>query len=451
MRWTDRACWLIVSVALVATPAPSATDDVVRVSWMLDGTGGPARHESYITIHNGHIGAVSSERPREAVRLLDFSGNTAIPGLVDAHGHLVNFGLDPDHSNPLLESRERDAWVVCNARLALAGGVTTIRDAGTYDWVLPLRRQLESVGPRWIVAGRQMVKRAPDAYMSAMFVEFDGAPEARSVVRRLRDDGADFIKLRLTRLRPLPALEEVRAIVEEAHRLGLTVAVHTDVPHDDAVHLALAGGVDTLEHNAVLRLKDKTVLADIVPHGIVIVPGMANWEARMETLSRPPGEIIEEPLRSRLPPRLRQLITQHAIEVRAAVEKMVEGGFDPGLRRQQALKETRDAYEAGVLLATGPDTGVSLMPHGRVYKDAYWLAEAGLTIEQVVRAATLNGARAAGIDKETGSLEVGKLADILIVKGNLTDDYRRLKDVVLVVRSGRVVFDSRTPYVVGCQ
>jgi imidazolonepropionase-like amidohydrolase len=288
--------------------------------------------------------------------------------------------------------------------------------------------------------------------MSKMFVEFDGAPEARSVVRRLRGAGSDFIKLRLTRQRPLPSLQEATAVVEEAHRLGLKVAAHTDVPHDDAVQLALAAGVDTLEHNAVLRLKDPTTaFADIVRRGVVVVPGMANWEARMETLSRPPGEIIEEPLRSRLPPRLRQLIMAHATVVRAVTEKMVKGGFDPDIRRQQAFKETRAAYDAGVLLATGPDTGVSLMPHGRLYKDAYWLAAAGLPIEQVVRAATMNGARAAGIDKDTGSLEAGKAADIVIVKGNLSGDYRRLKDVLLVVRDGRVVFDARTPYVVGCQ
>jgi len=449
-----RLGWLVIGLALCAAPVRSASDTVVRVSWMVDGTGRPMRNDSYITIRDGRITAVSAQRPGAANgSLLDFSGNTAVPGLVDAHGHIVQFGTDPDADNPpFLEASKRAAWLVCNARLALAGGITTLRDPGTYNWTLGLRRQIESAGPRWIVAGRQMVKRAPDAYMSEMFVEFDGVQEARLVVGRLRSDGADFIKLRLTKQRPLPSLDEVRAIVSEAHRLGLRVAAHTDVPHEEAVQLALAGGVDTLEHNAALRMKNPAAAyAEIVRRGVVVVPGMANWDTRMKTLSTPAGEIIEEPLRSRLPPSLLRLITLHAGEIRESVKKLVDGGYVPAGRRQEALRETRDAYKSGVLLATGPDTGVSLMPHGRLYLDAYWLAEAGLPIEQVVRAASLNGARAAGIDKETGSIESGKLADVVIVKGNLAQDYRRLKDVLLVIHAGRVVFDARKPYVVGCQ
>jgi imidazolonepropionase-like amidohydrolase len=449
---TRRVSRLVSVLALAAAPIVSPSDVVLHVGWMLDGTGSSGRGDTWITIQGSRIAAVSSDRPRGQVPpVRDYSGDTAIPGLIDAHGHIASFGLDPDRPAPLPAPPGRDAWVLCNARVALASGVTTLRDPGTYDWVLPLRREIERIGLRWMTAGRQLVKRAPAAYWDEMFVEFDGVEEARATVRRLRRRGSDFIKLRLTKQRPLPSLDEVRAVVDEAHKLGLKVAAHTDVPQEEAVRLAVAGGVDSLEHNAALRMpKAESVFADIVRRDIVLVPGMANWEARMDALATPPQDIIEEPLRDKLPASLRESITRHASEVRVDVQKMIQGGFDPGLRKRQALEETLRAYEAGVRLATGPDTGGSLLPHGRLYKDAWWLAEAGLPVEQVVRAATLNGARAAGIDRATGSIEKGKLAEILVVKGNLAEDYHRLKDVVLVLRGDRVVFDASKPFASGC-
>jgi imidazolonepropionase-like amidohydrolase len=107
------------------------------------------------------------------------------------------------------------------------------------------------------------------------------------------------------------------------------------------------------------------------------------------------------------------------------------------------LAETRAAYAAGVVLAAGPDTGVDLLPHGRLYTDIEWYAEAGIPIEKVVRIATLNGARAAGIEKQTGSLEVGKDADLVVVRGDVTRDIAAIEQVVLVIRAGRIVFDAR--------
>lgn len=441
---------LVSVLALAAAPMASASD--VHVNWMLDGTGSPGHGDTYITIQGTRIAGVSPERPHgPGAPVRDLAGDTAITGLIDAHGHIALFGLDPDRPNPLPAPPGREDWVLCNARVALASGVTTLRDSGTYDWVMPLRREIERVGLRWMTAGRQMVQRAPAASRDEMFIEFDRVDDARATVRRLRRRGADFIKLRLTKQRPLPSLEEVRAVVDEAHKLGLKVAAHTDVPHEEAVRLAMAGGVDTLEHNAALRMPAaESVFAEIVRRDIVLVPGTANWEARMDTLTTPPQDIIEEPLRDKLPLRLRELIDRHASEVRAGVQRMIQGGFDPGLRKRQALEETLNAYKAGVRLATGPDIGGSLLPHGRLYKDAYWLAEAGLPIEQVVRAATLNGARAAGIDKATGSIEKGKLANIVVVNGSLPEDYRRLKDVVLVLQGGRVVFDASKPFASGC-
>ena len=436
--------FLTLPLILLSSMYVQGDEYALRVGWLVDGTGAPARTKTVLLVRNGRILSLAAEVPSHwKSPVLDFSADTAIPGLVDAHGHIVMIGLGEDADERLVNRSNQQAWVLRNARVALASGITTLRDPGTYPWTMALRKQIEQIGPRWITAGQQLVKRAPNAYMSEMFVEFDGPEEARAKVRELRQQGADFIKLRITKTRPMPSLEEARAVVAEAHRLGLKVAVHTDVPDDDAVRLALAAGADSLEHNAALRLKDpEEVWRQLAARGIVVVPGMGSWQARMDCLSTPAEELIEEPLRSKLSPELRTALVERGRELREQIKGWMKDGWDPVERRKEALQETRRVHAVGVLLATGPDTGVDMMPHGRLYKDVYWYAEAGLPIQEVVRIATLNGARAAGCDHEVGSLKPGKQADVVVLRGSLLEDYRRLKDVVLVIRGGQIVFDA---------
>jgi imidazolonepropionase-like amidohydrolase len=252
----------------------------------------------------------------------------------------------------------------------------------------------------------------------------------------------------LTHQRPLPTLGEARAIVDEAHRLGMKVAVHLDTLFDEAVHLAVEAGADSLEHNAPLRVADggKT-LGDIARKGIFVVPGIGTWVTRYEPLWVDPAHIPEGPLRAKLPPTLVTAMQRHAAELRLQALEAEKQGFDPKKRRVELLAETRAAYAAGVVLAAGPDTGVDLLPHGRLYTDIEWFAEAGIPTEQVVRIATLNGARAAGIEKQTGSIEVGKDADLVVVRGDVTRDIAAIEQVVLVIRAGRIVFDSRDTWI----
>lgn len=436
--------FLTLPLILLSSLSSQGEEYALRVGWLVDGTGAPPRTHAVLLIRDRRILSLAAEVPSQwKSPVLDFSADTAIPGLVDAHGHIVMIGLGEEADERLVNRSNQQEWVLRNARVALASGITTLRDPGTYPWTLALRKQIERTGPRWITAGQQLVKRASSAYMSEMFIEFDGPEEAQAKVRALRRQGVDFIKLRFTKQRPMPTLEEARAVVAEAHRLGLKVAVHTDVPDDDAVRLALAAGADSLEHNAALRLKEpEEVWRQLAARGIVVVPGMGSWQARVDCLSTPAEELIEEPLRSKLAPELRAALVERGRELREQIKGWMKDGWDPLKVRKEYLQETLRLHAAGVLLATGPDTGVDMMPHGRLYKDAYWYAEAGLPIQEVVRIATLNGAHAAGCDHEVGSLEPGKQADVVVVRGSLLQDYRRLKDVVLVIRGGKVVFDA---------
>lgn len=414
---------------------------------LLDGTGAPARHNVYLTVRDGRISAISATRPRH-IPLKQFSSDTIVPGFVDAHGHISMIGLGEEADERLVNATNREQWALCNARDALASGVTTLRDPGAYLWTLAMRPRIEATGLRWITAGRQLVKKAPNAYMDEMFVEFDGVADAQAQVRARKQEGSEFIKLRLTKQRPLPTLDEARAIVDEAHRLGMKVAVHIDIPFDDAVHLAVAAGADSLEHNAALRVADVAkTFPEIMRRGIIVVPGIANWTAHFEPLWVDPERIPEEPLRSKLPPVLLSAMQVHAKELRQQDLESEKSGLDPRKRRIELRAETLRAYQAGVLLAAGPDTGVDLMPHGRLYRDLEWYVESGIPIEKVVQIATLNGARAAGIEKETGTLKIGKAADIVVLRGDLTKDVTAFRQVTLVVRAGRVVFDATQKWV----
>ena len=414
----------------------------IHAGTLLDGTGAPARHNVYLTVQEGHITAISTTRPRN-IPLKPFSSDTVVPGFVDAHGHISMIGLGEEADERLVNATNREQWVLCNARDALAGGVTTLRDPGAYLWTLALRSRIQATGLRWITAGRQLVKKAPNAYMDDLFVEFDGVADARAQVRARKQEGSEFIKLRLTRQRPLPTLDEAKAIVDEAHRLGMKVAVHIDIPFDDAVHLAVAAGADSLEHNAPLRVADPDkTFPELVLRGIIVVPGISNWVAHFEPLWVDPAQIPEEPLRSKLPPALLRAMQFHAEELRQQDVESEKNGLAPRRRRIELRAETLRAYQAGVLLAAGPDSGVDLMPHGRLYKDMEWYVESGIPIEGVVQIATLNGARAAGIEKETGTLEAGKAADIVVLRGDLTRNATAFQQVALVIRAGRVVFNA---------
>ncbi|MGA3090696.1 MAG: amidohydrolase family protein [Terriglobales bacterium] len=431
---------LVPLVSLLA--AASAQPYAINAGRLVDGTGASVRHGLYVTVQDGRISAISATKPGN-LPVKEFSSATVMPGFVDAHGHISFIGLGEDADAQLVNANNREQWASCNARDALASGVTTLRDPGSYLWTLAMRPRIEATGLRWITAGRQLVKKAPGAYLDEMFVEFDGVDNARAEVRARKQEGSDFIKLRLTRQRPLPTLEEARAIVDEAHRIGIKVAVHTDVPFDEAVHLAVAAGADSIEHNATLRVADPDkTFPEIVRRQIIVVPGIGSWVAHFEPLWLDPKQILEEPLRSKLPPVLLNAMQSHAEELRQQALDSEKNGFDAQKRRTELRAETLRAYKAGVLLAAGPDTGVDLMPHGRLYKDIEWYVETGIPIEKVVQIATLNGARAAGIEKETGSLEVGKDADIVVLDGDLTRDASVFQRVALVIRAGRVAFDA---------
>ena len=397
-----------------------------RTFWrarLVDGRGGAPVDRAAVTVEDGritHIGTADGPPPDDA---LDLVGRTLMPGLIDAHAHVSSdmerspgFGPPPPMHGDDPRPRELGWFVLANAsRAFLRGGITTVRDVGSYDGeAIVLRRAIELgllEGPRIMSCGKILSATAPGARIfGTMYREADGPWEMRKAVREQIRDGADYIKIMATGARsveredPEPAQmtrEEVVAVVDEAHRMGFRVAAHAEGL--GGARIAVEEGVDTIEHGLSLH-RAPELLAAMAERGIVLVP----------TLS-----------------------TFHDLAERFA------GAFTPRLV-EQAKRQADDARRtlvaaqaAGVTLAMGYDSG----PPGASANELIRMAEAGLGAADAIRAATAGSAQALGLD-DVGTIEVGRVADLLVVDGDPLADPTILLDpacVWLVVQDGRSV------------
>jgi len=398
----------------------------VTVLWnarLLDG------RDVSITIAEGRIaeiGEVRGEAPPDAI---DLTGRALMPGLVDAHVHLSSdvsrspgVGPPPPLKGEDPRPRELGYFVLANAaRALLAAGVTTVRDVGSYDdEAIVVRRAVELgllEGPRILSCGRILSATSPGGRIfGTMYHEADGPWGMRAAVREEVRRGADFVKLMATGARsvaredPEPAQmtrEELSAIVDEAHRLGLRVAAHAEGL--DGARLAIEEGVDTIEHGLSLH-REPELLVRMAERGAVLVPTLSTFHDLAERFTS------------------------------AFVPALVE----------QAKRQLEEAYrtlvaarDAGVTLAMGHDSG----PAGANAIELVRMAEGGLGAAEAIRAATEGSARALGLAGEIGTIEPGKLADLVVVDGDPLADVRALLDparIWLVLKEGRAVGGQAT-------
>jgi imidazolonepropionase-like amidohydrolase len=416
---------------------------------IIDGKGGPPSPDGVVVIEGSriaNIGTYSTLRIPSSARVIEATGKYLLPGLIDAHVHLEDIGLSDVGKLPALwDSPEKlRELVLINAKLDLMGGITTVRDLGSTELVLRVRDDINAgrlIGPRIIAAGMQLVKRAPEAARERMFLEFDGPDDARAKVRDLASMRVDLIKIRLTHQRSIPSLEEVRAIVDEAHRLGLRTTVHTDVPADDLVQLAIEAGADGIEHNAPLRVKDEALLKEMARRGMTLMAGSGEFYVQRFNdagLGDPVGTAA-----SRLfPEEVVSALRRGADSLREQTAEMKKSGWDAGQVLARFVRETERARRAGILLVFGTDAGGYLAIHGEEYKALYGETRMGSTPMQTLLMATRDAAKALGREEELGTIEKGKLADMIIVDGNPLADMRNLHRIDRVIKGGMVYSPS---------
>ena len=400
---------------------------------VIDGTGRAAADRGLVRIEQGTIVEVRPGGAGVPADAVDLGGRTLLPGLIDAHMHVSSdvkrspgFGPPPALAGELPRPRELGYFILAKtARALLDAGVTTVRDVGSYDdEAIALREavRLELIqGPRILSCGRIISATAPGGVLfGTMYREADGPGEMRRAVREQLRRGADFIKLMATGARsvlaedPEPAQmtrEELHAIVDEAHRMGVRVAAH--VEGLEGARLAVAEGVDTIEHGLSLH-REPRLLEQMAERGIVLVPTLSTFHDLAERFT----DAFAAPL------------------VEQAKRQL-----------EEAYRTLLAARDAGVTLAMGHDSG----PPGENPIELVRMVDGGLSPSEGIAAATQGSARALG-RSELGTVTQGAAADLLVLDGDPLADVRILNDrarVWLVLRGGRVVAGSAAPTIAG--
>ena len=420
------------------SPAPTGLLVVADRLW--DGTGAGVRQDMALLIRDGRVERVAptAECAGWSGPRLHVAGATVMPGLMDLHVHLVSV-VDPDEPNAIwAEVGARTQLLTLhaakNARLMLEAGFTTVRDlAGPINplnlEVLALRRAVQIglvPGSRIFAAGwvgqtgGHSDLPLPDAWPRDESVYADGPWAVRRLVRAEIRLGVDLFKTSASGgaaghkeelwWRNYTA-EELAALVDEAHAVGKRVAVHSHTA--EATKRALRAGVDTIEHGTEL---DEECLALFLETGAFLVPTISIRSERARAgraAGRAPTDVVRK--------------YQHVAAV-----------GDQWFRR---------AAEAGVRMALGTDTYRSLRDHwGQNAYELQLMVERGLSPEQALLTATRNAAEALGAGDRLGTLEPGKLADLLLVQGEPDRDVRVLQDparLLVVMQEGRIVIDRR--------
>lgn len=374
---------------------------------IVQGTAAPAIENGTIVVRDGRIEAVgpSATTPAPAgVRRVDARGATIIPGLWDMHAHASQVDWAPVY---------------------LASGVTTIRDLGGDNHMLVAIRDAirsgQALGPRYLLAG--LVDGAGPRGFGA--VTASTPDEGRAVVRKYHRDGFEQIKIY-----SLVAPDVVRAIVDEAHKLGLSVTGHVptgmtaqsviEIGFDSIAHMQLRGQAGSEESSSQIAFFRK--------HGTVMDP-TTSWN---ELGGHPASVTLDSflPGVSRLPAPLKRMF-----------DSMAGGNSDATTWRARLVdsaKLVKNAVDAGLLVVAGTDKGV---PGFSLARELELYVDGGMTPLQAIQTATIMPAQAMKLDKELGTIEAGKRADLVVLNADPLARISNVRDVRWVVSNGKV-YDS---------
>ena len=391
----------------------------IRRALVIDGTG--ARPErATVVIENGRISAVGADAriaiPTGAT-VIEGAGHALLPGLIDCH---VHYCLDAGPDS--LRSLEQDdptvtaIKAVAHAHATLDGGITTVRDVGSRGHIsISVTRAIRAgiiPGPRTLNAGLAICMTGGHAWFIGR--QTNGADDVVKAVQEQIQAGADLIKFIATGGVLTPGTspgsaqltpDELKAGVDEAARAGRRVAAHAHGA--EGMKNALRAGVQSIEHGTLL---DDEAIALFLTHGTFLVPTLSAIQSGCE-MGRQGG----------MPD--------------YAVEKSLALG-------EEQKKTFRKAVQAGVRIAMGTDAGTPFNRHGRNAQELRRMVEFGMTPMQAVEAATHSAATLLGLENEIGTIEAGKLADLILVRSNPLDDIALLQEpanIEWVVQGGQIV------------
>jgi imidazolonepropionase-like amidohydrolase len=421
-----RYCALTVVLAACSSLAypQSDTPILVKAGRLLDVRKGVYLENAGIWIEGerikeaGPVAEVQAQAPKNAV-VIDLTRATVLPGLVDAHTHLMaRFADQPDGYLFGLATKSqafRALEGAADARVTLNAGFTAVRDvesegSGYADVALRDAIRLGLVdGPRMQVATRAIaaVGQYNPFGVSADLIDFptgaqmvSGVEDARRAAREQIGHGADLMKVYADWQHPTLTVEEMRVVVEEAHKQRLKVAAHATTP--EGIRNAIAAGVDSIEHGHRIDLQ---ALQTMKEKGIFLVPTVGVVDAS-----------IEERRSTLAPDQRRQL------------DKFLEG-------IQQSVQQ---AMTLGVKIAAGFDAS-NVALQGKNANEMVGLVKRALRPLDAIRAATVNAAELMGWENDIGAVEAGKYADLIAVDGDPLADITVLQHVKFVMKGGTIV------------
>lgn len=403
---------------------------LIHAGTLLAIPGNPPQKQKSILIRNGVIDRIENgflsrqqlKLVQDDVKVIDLKDNFVLPGLIDAHVHLM-FKYGGKFRDPLKSGEEMLVTGIINAKSTLQAGFTTVADldAGANSWpVIVLRNAInagEIDGPRILAAGSSIsptgghgdILDAPDHLLEGFTSSglCDGEAECRRAVRRQFRQGADLIKIHATgggaertggkHHQPSFMEDEFRGAVETAHSLDLKITAHA---HATAgINAALKAGVDSIEHGSFL---DKESIRLFKKSGAYLIPTLDTQDMIADRYESAPAHFKA---------RLKLYMDEQ-----------------PG----NVIK----AWKARVKLALGSDAGV--VPHGSNARELEWFVKIGISEAEAIKIGTVNTADHLGMAKKIGKLETGMSADIIAVAGDPLEDISVLKEIVFVMKEGRV-------------
>ncbi len=438
-----RSAGILFAWGLAAGPAAQAANLALVGGTLIDGYGGPPVVDSVVLIDGERItavGQVGTLTVPAGTEVISTEGMTVLPGLWDMHVHLmINGHADYGHWDRTYPPLFRSVIMPASARQLLMAGVTSARDLGG-----PLEDSL---------AVRDAVSRGeipgPTLYVSGPFLQHEpypgteqfrwgiaGADDARAKVRRLAEAGVDVIKLidqdQMT-------MEEVRAVVEEAHAHQLTVAAHAHRPEE--IRRGLAAGVDCFEHTGLATAPEypPDIVAMIRERTAQMNRGPLFWTPTVEGLFNytylrdDPEQLDGDEWHLGLPPEVVADIRQSFAHPDRLPYFQLTPARAPTLKRK--IQQLR---ESGVQLLVGTDSGIPMKFHiDSTWNELdIWVREMGISPMEAIRSATYWPAKLMGVEDEVGTVADGKFADVIAVRGDVLRYIDKLDEVDIVIKHG---------------
>jgi imidazolonepropionase-like amidohydrolase len=416
----------LAALAAVLPAGAASAATLIHAGRMIDVQSDAPRERVTIVVEGGRIQAIETgfRAAGSGDEIVDLSEATVLPGFMDMHVHLTgeqSRSSEIDNVKKGEADRAYDSTVF--AERTLLAGFTTVRNVGDqWNISIALKRAIDAGkvrGPRIFTAGRSIGTRGGHADATNAFGPFltsddprhdtvcNGADSCREAVRQRYQDGADSIKvtatggvLSLARSGTAPQFtdEELAAVVSTAHDYGMKVAAHAHGA--EGIKRAVRNGIDSIEHGTFL---DDEGIRLMKEKGTHYVP----------TISA--GRFVYEQAR--------------------------DPGYFPAIVRPKALaigpqiqQTFGRAWRAGVTIMFGTDCGVC--PHGGNAKEFGYMVEAGMPVMDAIRSATIVPAKYLEVDDRLGSLEAGKVADIVAVPGDPLADIHVLERVSFVMKDG---------------